>query len=356
MNLVQGLILKAKMLAVGIQEEDLSSSRFVSISDCHGCETPCADEDHPHYPSYLKINPDKPLLYSVKPYTRHVLISTGQEDWPAHIEDDKGSLAYHLSRAIDEGQRKIRDSGRSPAKILLTNSSRKAENWEGPGWQVIVLPDHIVVNNVTPEQCPDFFDAFLAQEVGQSSLGSTLSDGSEEDPSKSDGEDQAAGQVVIAGAEARAGADVGGRAGAGAGVGAEVQQKRIHAGKTTFEAHRWQPKAAVMLCSHKKRDKRCGVTAPILRRELTRVLRSKDLLGDGEGDVELWMVSHIGGHKFAGNVIVHRSEGMAVWYGRVEPCHSQAIVEATIERGEVIRDLYRGCMDGSFQPTLKTAW
>ncbi|KAF9961136.1 hypothetical protein BGZ70_008356 [Mortierella alpina] len=354
MNLVQGLILKAKKLAVGIQDEDLSAPPFVSISDCHGCGTPCVDEDHPHYPSYLKINPDKPLLYSVKPYTRHVLISTGQEDWPAHIDDDKNSLAYHLSRAIDVGQRKLRDSGRNPARILLTNSSRKAESWEGPGWQVIVLPDHIVVNNVTPEQCPDFFDAFLAQEVGQSSLRATLSSGSEDDSSKCAGEDRAAGEVVIvgAGARARAGAD----AGVGISVGAGLQQRSIHAGKTTFVAHGWLPKAAVMLCSHKKRDKRCGVTAPILRRELTRVLRSKDLLGDGEGDVELWMVSHIGGHKFAGNVIVHRSEGMAVWYGRVEPCHSQAIVEATIERGEVIRDLYRGSMDGSFQQTIKTAW
>ncbi|KAF9571609.1 hypothetical protein EC968_000348 [Mortierella alpina] len=356
MNLVQGLVLKAKRLAVGIQEEDLSASPFVSITDCHGCGTPCADEDHPHYPSYLKINQDKPLLYSVKPYTRHVLISTGQEDWPAHIEDDKGSLAYHLSRAIEDGQRRIRESGRNPARIMLTNSSRKAENWEGPGWQVIVLPDHIVVNNVTPEQCPDFFDAFLAQDVGRSALRSTFSKGSESDSSKREGDDQTAGEVVIAGAGTRTGANAGGGTGAGAGAGAGLQQRSIHAGKTTFLAHRWQPKAAVMLCSHKRRDKRCGVTAPILRRELTRVLRSKDLLGDGEDDVELWMISHIGGHKLAGNVIVHRSEGMAVWYGRVEPCHSQAIVEATIERGEVIRDLYRGSMDGSFQQTAKIAW
>ncbi|CAO3565803.1 unnamed protein product [Mortierella alpina] len=360
MNLVQGLILKAKKLAVGIQEDDLSAPPFVSISDCHGCEIPCVDEDHPHYPSYLKINSDKPLLYSVKPYTRHVLISTGQDDWPAHIDDDKTSLAYHLSRAIDEGQRKLRDSGGNPAKILLTNSSRKAESWEGPGWQVIVLPDHIVVNNVTPEQCPDFFDAFLAHEVGQSCSSITPSSASENDSSKCDGDDRAAGEVVIAGAgagtRARAEAEAGAGVGISVGVGAAPQQRSIHAGKTTFVAHRWLPKAAMMLCSHKKRDKRCGITAPILRRELTRVLRSKDLLGDGEGDVELWMVSHIGGHKFAGNVIVHRSEGMAVWYGRVEPCHSQAIVEATVERGEVIRDLYRGSMDGSLQQTIKTAW
>ncbi|KAG0199228.1 hypothetical protein BGX28_007455 [Mortierella sp. GBA30] len=329
MNVVQGLFLKAKVLATGAQREDLSASPFVSISDCHGCGTPCTDEDHPHYPSYLKINQEKPLLYSVKPYTRHVLISTGQEDWPAHIDDDKDSLAYHLSKAIDDGQRRLRDRGRDPERIMLTNSSRKAEDWEGPGWQVIVLPDHIVVNNVTPEQCNDFFDAFLASEVGQSTASAL---------------DSMIDSDATSGLEAHGVQQNG------------MNSKVIRVGKSTFEAHKWQPRAAVMICSHKKRDKRCGVTAPILRREFTRVLRSKDLLGDCAGDVELWMVSHIGGHKLAGNVIVHREEGMAVWYGRVEPCHSQAIVETTIERGEVIRDLYRGSMNGSFRQQKKTAW
>lgn len=311
MNFVQDVIIKARKLVNGSDEQDLSASPFISVTDCHACATPCQDEDHPHYPSYLKINPDKPLLYSVKPYTRHVLISTGQEDWESHIDDDKESLAYYLSRAIDAGQKRFREtsSNKEPEKIMLTNSSRKAENWDGPGWQVIILPDHIMVNNVTPEQCNDFFEAFLQPAVGSVDLMD--------------------------------------------GAGSQVQ---VQAGKTTFVAHRWEPKAAIMICSHKRRDKRCGVTAPILRKEFLRILRSKDLYGDGDGDVEIWMVSHIGGHKFAGNVIVHRSEGQAVWYGRVEPCHSQAIVEATVERGEVIRELYRGSMRGSFDHRKKLAW
>lgn len=63
------------------------------------------------------------------------------------------------------------------------------------------------------------------------------------------------------------------------------------------------------------------------------------------------------GHKFAGNVIVHKSEGMAVWYGRVDPCHCQAIVDVTIEQGQVIQELYRGSMVGSFNLSKKKlAW
>ncbi|KAF8979084.1 hypothetical protein BGZ46_005824 [Entomortierella lignicola] len=314
MNTMQGLFLKAKRLATGSQEQDIYAAPFISVDDCHGCANPCQDEDHPHYPSYLKVNRDRPILYSVKPYTRHVLISTGQEDWESHIEDDRNSLAYHLHKAIEEGQRRSKEEsgGRDSERILVTASSRKAEDWDGPGWQVIVLPDQLVINNVTPEQCGAFFDAFLKPAVGTVTL---------ETPTP------------------------------------EVSnQYQVQSRDTTFKVKRWLPKAAIMICSHKKRDKRCGVTAPILRKEFMRVLRSKDLYGDCEGDVEIWMVSHIGGHKFAGNVIVHKSEGQAIWYGRVEPCHSQPIVEATIERGEVIRELYRGSMVGSFDQQKKIAW
>ncbi|KAF9991663.1 hypothetical protein BGZ65_000278, partial [Modicella reniformis] len=46
----------------------------------------------------------------MKTYTRHVLISTGQDDWVAHIDDDKESLAPYLQKAIDEGQQRLRDA------------------------------------------------------------------------------------------------------------------------------------------------------------------------------------------------------------------------------------------------------
>ncbi|KAG0348960.1 hypothetical protein BG005_011239 [Podila minutissima] len=359
MNYAKGLFLKVKKIAFSA-EEDINAAPFISAADCHACTTPCAEEDHPHYPSYLKINHDIPLLYSVKPYTHHVLISTGKEDWEPHIDDDKASLAHHMGKAIDEGQHRLRAAGvETQGKILLTNSSRLAEDWEGPGWQVLVLPDQIMVNNVTIEQCRDFFDAFLAAPVGEAVTdsepvdegvvsGDKLQVTTEHDedvsntPKAVGPEDESTPSPAPAPAPAPS---------------STPNSRTVQAGNTTFVARRWLPKAAIMICSHKKRDKRCGVTAPILGKEFKRILQSKDLYGDAEGDVEIWMVSHIGGHKFAGNVIVHRNEGMAVWYGRVEPCHCQAIVDATIERGEVIRELYRGSMKGSFDSSKKSlAW
>ena len=111
---------------------------------------------------------------------------------------------------------------------------------------------------------------------------------------------------------------------------------------------------------------------------------------EGEQPINVGMISHIGGHKWAGNVIVyippnyeinpverahrgakpkdetthgyaepvvHEDEvlsarnslpnlsplaGKGIWYGRVEPKHVEGIVEQTIGHGQILRDLFRG--------------
>jgi (2Fe-2S) ferredoxin len=56
------------------------------------------------------------------------------------------------------------------------------------------------------------------------------------------------------------------------------------------------------------------------------------------------------GHKIAGNVICYTHEGTrGVWYGRVKTCHCRPIVEETIINGKVIKDIYRGSMENSFE-------
>ncbi|KAG0343616.1 hypothetical protein BG004_005137 [Podila humilis] len=387
MNYAKGIFLKVKK-TIFSAEEDINAPPFISAADCNACAAPCTEQDHPHYPSFLKINQDMPLLYSVKPYTRHVLISTGKEDWDAHIEDDKTSLAHHLSKAIDAaGQSWLPPSS---GRILLTNSSRLAETWDGPGWQVLVLPDRILVENVTIDQCDDFVEAFLKTPYQPSSTrskkekegsGGGVAVNEEKTSVSKEGEEEeevfkedvrveplslsvAASALATTTIEASTSPTEASTATTITTITTTTtpaetsaatyhlpddSSRTVRVGQSDFVVQEWKPKAAIMICSHKKRDKRCGVTAPILGKEFKRILRAKDLYGTLEGDVEIWMISHIGGHKFAGNVIVHMNEGMAVWYGRVEPCHAQAIVDATVERGEIIRELYRGCMKGSFE-------
>lgn len=108
----------------------------------------------------------------------------------------------------------------------------------------------------------------------------------------------------------------------------------------------------VLICGHGGRDERCGILGPILEDAF------KKTLGDKGIEAEVGTISHIGGHKFAGNVIIYLPPGASgdghgnrqrgalngtgLWYGRVGPENVEGIVEETVLGGRVIADLFRG--------------
>lgn len=180
----------------------------------------------------------------------------------------------------------------------------------------------------------------------------------------------------------------------------------------------------ILICSHNSRDSRCGILGPLLHQEFSQYINKRHTLRnqiisrvveDSQQDSEagaisfashpqfrsnaidpdhhdqqpinVGMISHIGGHKWAGNVIVYippdyqvnplqRSRrganpkdkpaqepvvlesdetskhdeqpflsplaGKGIWYGRVQPKHVEGIVEQTIGHGKIIKDLFRG--------------
>ena len=124
----------------------------------------------------------------------------------------------------------------------------------------------------------------------------------------------------------------------------------------------------ILICGHGGRDMRCGIMAPALEGEFRRILLSRGFASAGSADdtvddpthANIGLISHIGGHKYAGNVIVyippkmtidtstepHPLAGKGIWYGRVEPKHVQGIVDETIMRGNVVIDHFRGGIDG----------
>jgi (2Fe-2S) ferredoxin len=97
----------------------------------------------------------------------------------------------------------------------------------------------------------------------------------------------------------------------------------------------------VLLCSHKRRDARCGTSAPLIKKELERHLRPAGLYRDSNderpGGVGIYYVSHVGGHKFSANVLVYRrEEGQLIWLARIRPEHCEGIVKYTILQGKVV--------------------
>lgn len=144
----------------------------------------------------------------------------------------------------------------------------------------------------------------------------------------------------------------------------------------------------VLICGHGGRDMRCGIMGPVLRAEFERqlpragvevlqgpvvvdddddestVLSALPPLTGGTADerstprtARVGLISHIGGHKFAGNVIIyippswrdsaggpHPLAGHGVWYGRIEPRHVEGVIGETIMRGRVVQDHFRGAI------------
>lgn len=73
----------------------------------------------------------------------------------------------------------------------------------------------------------------------------------------------------------------------------------------------------VFVCSHRTRDARCGYCGPILV-DLLRAAFIAALGAEGAARIRVYACSHVGGHKFAGNVLVYSKAG-GVGFGCVTP-------------------------------------
>jgi hypothetical protein len=100
----------------------------------------------------------------------------------------------------------------------------------------------------------------------------------------------------------------------------------------------------ILICGHEQRDIRCGQIAPILRKEFEFNLKKRGLLYGPENlnGVKVGIVSHIGGHVYAGNVVYFDEDGLAIWYGRCEAKHVDGLIRETIIEKNVIKELFRG--------------
>lgn len=94
----------------------------------------------------------------------------------------------------------------------------------------------------------------------------------------------------------------------------------------------------VFVCIHRARDERCGGCGPKVLDAMKAACASEGL----EEVVTVRATSHVGGHKYAGNVIVY-PEG--VWYGYVRPEDAPRIIRDHIREGRVVEELCRGRME-----------
>jgi hypothetical protein len=93
----------------------------------------------------------------------------------------------------------------------------------------------------------------------------------------------------------------------------------------------------IFVCTHGKRDPQCGECGPPLIEHFSAALDEHRLANT----VSLRGTSHVGGHRFAGNVLIYPGGD---WYGYVTPDQVPRIIEQHIVNGQVVQDLWRGRM------------
>ncbi|CCH45114.1 Actin patches distal protein 1 [Wickerhamomyces ciferrii] len=95
--------------------------------------------------------------------------------------------------------------------------------------------------------------------------------------------------------------------------------------------------AYVFLCSHRTRDKRCGITAPLMKKEMDHRLRElelyRDIGDDRPNGVKVCYVNHVGGHKFVANVQVYMKTGEIIWLAKCNPANAIPIIDETVLGG-----------------------
>jgi Sucrase/ferredoxin-like len=108
-------------------------------------------------------------------------------------------------------------------------------------------------------------------------------------------------------------------------------------------------KLYLFVCCHGSRDARCGVLGTALARQLIKLVKERQL----EDLVEIYSTSHIGGHKYAGNVVVYSNGGShpadGDWYGGVHAEHAMVFLDSLI-------NMEIGVDGGAEDPLLREFW
>ncbi|KAF5739598.1 hypothetical protein HS088_TW12G00807 [Tripterygium wilfordii] len=111
----------------------------------------------------------------------------------------------------------------------------------------------------------------------------------------------------------------------------------------------------IFVCAHEKRDMRCGVCGPALIEKLKEDIKARGL----KDKLFVSPCSHIGGHKYAGNLIIFgpNPEGKITghWYGYVTPEDVPELLDEHVAMGVIIKRLWRGQMGASSEDGEKVA-
>ncbi|KAJ5623225.1 hypothetical protein N7490_011830 [Penicillium lividum] len=245
------------------------------------CLKDCADCTI-QYPSKVNIETSRPLYGQIKEIQAHVLVATGRSDWKEKPDQEHGSLM----EAFDQSSAKSKLGRIMVSASNLQTPDHSGEQDPTKPTTVLILPSFTYVDSVSQSDVPNLVNRFIDNPNDEKNESSAISG----------------------------------------------------SGMTTRPC---ELDYVILLCSHRRRDARCGITAPLIKRELERHLRPLGLDRDTDdsrpGGTGIFFVSHVGGHKFSANVLVYRKKDQQmIWLARVRPEHCEGLVKYTLLQGKVV--------------------
>lgn len=116
--------------------------------------------------------------------------------------------------------------------------------------------------------------------------------------------------------------------------------KQVHG--ATFEKETMTA-SQILICAHANKDMRCGICGPRLYQAFAEQL-PKSVVADRE--IEVRRVTHLGGHKFAGNLIIYQQNRngkvFGDWYGYVDESDIPTLISEHLGEGKIVKKLWRG--------------
>lgn len=278
----------------GNSEDPISASHAQEISEmiqvcdeksCHGeCEGDESDiEEGEAAFAKLKIDHETPLYNSSKPPKLQFVVPTSQIDW-AHeaCSEHTASVEYQISKWCEVHESKFKKMGQGvnlgcavsslPKNIMDVQVMKRIKN------NVLVLPHFIWIDGLTSDKVEETLDKLVPE---------LLTKSTEELP-------------------------------------LELMGLRLA-----------KEQAFVFICSHMKRDKRCGIMAPYLKKTMDKQLQHHGLYRDNSdfspNGVRVAFVNHVGGHKFSANMQIYlKTPNTLIWLGRVTPKNTPYVVNELI--------------------------
>ncbi|QPG73811.1 hypothetical protein FOA43_001125 [Brettanomyces nanus] len=227
------------------------------------------------------------LWESAKPFDFHILVSTGNHDWKHDAFDLPGTVLESINDFDYQRYGTVKLNVTSMAMPCTESQYKKLQKAD-----VLIMPYFVWVRGITTANCDkalvEVLDILAAKHGSFKDL-----------PKEIEG--------------------------------------------ATLEADIF--KSRVFLCSHRTRDKRCGKTAPIMKKEFDAQLRDmgyyRDIGDNRPNGVSVDFVNHVGGHKFAANVLIYNKGGEFAWFARCTPLNVRPIINETILKGKVFPQITR---------------